>query len=197
MAASLNNLGGILLDQEDLQGAWDKFQNSLKLYEEIGKKSGIAMSLNNLGHILQDQGDLQGAWEKYQHSLHLNEEIGDKSGIANSLHNLGTLAYSEKKKDYALALQYFLKSKMLLNQIGIPGQETEDYIFEIRRKLGLLHFKIAVQEALRQLPDDAKEYVDIEKFTQDTTVRRTEPKVGRNDPCPCGSGKKYKKCCGR
>lgn len=25
--------------------------------------------------------------------------------------------------------------------------------------------------------------------------RRTTPKVGRNDPCPCGSGKKYKKCC--
>ncbi len=29
------------------------------------------------------------------------------------------------------------------------------------------------------------------------TVRRTMPKVGRNDPCPCGSGKKYKQCCGR
>ncbi len=29
------------------------------------------------------------------------------------------------------------------------------------------------------------------------TVRRTLPKVGRNDPCPCGSGKKYKNCCGR
>ena len=28
------------------------------------------------------------------------------------------------------------------------------------------------------------------------TVRREEPKVGRNDPCPCGSGKKFKKCCG-
>ena len=26
-------------------------------------------------------------------------------------------------------------------------------------------------------------------------VRRDHPKVGRNDPCPCGSGKKYKKCC--
>ncbi len=26
--------------------------------------------------------------------------------------------------------------------------------------------------------------------------RRTGPKVGRNDPCPCGSGKKYKQCCG-
>jgi len=29
-----------------------------------------------------------------------------------------------------------------------------------------------------------------------TTVRRGQPKVGRNDPCPCGSGKKHKKCCG-
>ncbi|MCX7025282.1 MAG: YchJ family protein [Spirochaetes bacterium] len=28
-----------------------------------------------------------------------------------------------------------------------------------------------------------------------TTIVRSEPKVGRNDPCPCGSGKKYKKCC--
>ena len=28
------------------------------------------------------------------------------------------------------------------------------------------------------------------------TVRKG-PKIGRNDPCPCGSGKKYKKCCGR
>ena len=27
-------------------------------------------------------------------------------------------------------------------------------------------------------------------------LRRTEPKLGRNQPCPCGSGKKYKKCCG-
>ena len=29
------------------------------------------------------------------------------------------------------------------------------------------------------------------------TVVNTEPKVGRNDPCPCGSGKKYKNCCGK
>jgi len=30
-----------------------------------------------------------------------------------------------------------------------------------------------------------------------TPLHRQEPKIGRNDPCPCGSGKKYKKCCGR
>lgn len=32
------------------------------------------------------------------------------------------------------------------------------------------------------------------EFRQDT-VRRNHPKIGRNDPCPCGSGKKYKNCC--
>ena len=29
------------------------------------------------------------------------------------------------------------------------------------------------------------------------TIRRDQPKIGRNDPCPCGSGKKYKLCCGK
>jgi uncharacterized protein len=30
-----------------------------------------------------------------------------------------------------------------------------------------------------------------------TTHRRSSPKIGRNDPCPCGSGQKFKKCCGK
>ena len=32
---------------------------------------------------------------------------------------------------------------------------------------------------------------------ENVTIVRSAPKVGRNDPCPCGSGKKYKQCCGR
>lgn len=37
----------------------------------------------------------------------------------------------------------------------------------------------------------------VKEFKQSKTVRRESPKIGRNDPCPCGSGKKYKHCCGR
>jgi hypothetical protein len=33
-------------------------------------------------------------------------------------------------------------------------------------------------------------------FKKVETYRRPEPRIGRNDPCPCGSGKKFKKCCG-
>lgn len=39
-------------------------------------------------------------------------------------------------------------------------------------------------------------YVDGD-LMKPKTETRSQPKVGRNDPCPCGSGKKYKKCCGR
>lgn len=39
----------------------------------------------------------------------------------------------------------------------------------------------------------AKLYKEQKKST---TIVHDGPKIGRNDPCPCGSGKKYKKCCG-
>ena len=39
-------------------------------------------------------------------------------------------------------------------------------------------------------PDWDSDYVAPQPYTR-------EPKIGRNDPCPCGSGKKYKKCCGK
>lgn len=38
-------------------------------------------------------------------------------------------------------------------------------------------------------------YYSDSRNSQETYVR--EEKIGRNDPCPCGSGKKYKKCCGK
>ena len=43
--------------------------------------------------------------------------------------------------------------------------------------------------------DDAWYFYDGKAVIADQFVR-PEPKVGRNEPCPCGSGKKYKKCCG-
>ncbi len=43
-----------------------------------------------------------------------------------------------------------------------------------------------------QMPSEAPKPEDARK---PETFRREQPKVGRNDPCPCGSGKKYKNCC--
>ena len=46
-----------------------------------------------------------------------------------------------------------------------------------------------------QEPADA--FSPFQGHEKEVTYKRDLPKVGRNDPCPCGSGKKYKKCCGK
>jgi len=50
---------------------------------------------------------------------------------------------------------------------------------------------VTQQEVLKALPEEKPPLV----IGGDFTVRRPIPKIGRNAPCPCGSGKKYKKCC--
>jgi len=58
---------------------------------------------------------------------------------------------------------------------------------------------------IEQLVGDVRDNMRLAEYNGNTfaslhcaaPVLRDGPKVGRNDPCPCGSGKKYKKCCGR
>ena len=45
-------------------------------------------------------------------------------------------------------------------------------------------------------PDKPEDITDLEILLNPPKQKRAEKKIGRNDPCPCGSGKKYKKCCG-
>lgn len=53
----------------------------------------------------------------------------------------------------------------------------------------------SMREAYRRVCEDKKAPVYL--YDGMDTYKRIQPKVGRNDPCPCGSGKKYKKCCGK
>jgi uncharacterized protein YecA (UPF0149 family) len=58
----------------------------------------------------------------------------------------------------------------------------------------------AVHEQLQGYDHLAQDMAAQQQASEPTKVKqivRDVPKVGRNDPCPCGSGKKYKKCCGR
>jgi len=46
-------------------------------------------------------------------------------------------------------------------------------------------------------PDKPEDITDLEILLNPPKPKIAENKVGRNAPCPCGSGKKYKKCCGK
>jgi len=48
-----------------------------------------------------------------------------------------------------------------------------------------------------EFEDDEEGWSPFEPIEKGITYRRTSPKIGRNETCPCGSGKKYKKCHGR
>jgi len=58
-------------------------------------------------------------------------------------------------------------------------------------------------KSIRQMKKWMKQHEAELKAEQNGDIPKVEtvvhegPRIGRNDPCPCGSGKKYKKCCGR
>ena len=91
-----------------------------------------------------------------------------------------------------------------------PKQEYKKEGFELFQEMlyllkestikALTHIRFQeVSEADLQHEDQTKDlrYSDGAEEVQKTPYRRKGKKIGRNDPCPCGSGKKYKKCCGR
>ena len=56
---------------------------------------------------------------------------------------------------------------------------------------------ILSEQAERILENNAYYGNPFAGIQREMPYQRETPKVGRNDPCPCGSGKKYKKCCGK
>jgi preprotein translocase subunit SecA len=87
--------------------------------------------------------------------------------------------------------------KLFVDMINKINFETVNFLFHVQVKVESRE-EIALKEKQRKLREERK---DIFSDSQDDEVKRTPikremPKVGRNDPCPCGSGKKYKKCCG-
>ncbi len=67
-----------------------------------------------------------------------------------------------------------------------------------RQEIVSMIFKVqVVKEGEEVLPKRRRvTYVEPSGVSRPAPERKGQ-KIGRNDPCPCGSGKKYKKCCGR
>jgi len=93
------------------------------------------------------------------------------------------------QKSLTLKSQDFKKTrKEIKDELEEPG-ELSDYIIqgaEEDNDKPKNVFEKYLQDPQPELFDEPQ---------QNFVPVRTEPKIGRNDPCPCGSGKKYKKCC--
>lgn len=64
-------------------------------------------------------------------------------------------------------------------------------LYSDKEERDYLHHEVATFKKINE-----KWYFDQGQIVGAGPIRRATPKIGRNDPCTCGSGKKYKKCCG-
>ena len=110
---------------------------------------------------------------------------------------IGLRAYGQKDPVVQYRIEGFDMFDEMINDIK---DEVTKILLHIQKKEGVTR-KETAQITNASLEDTAINLVDgnlsEKEGGMNKTVVNKEPKVGRNDPCPCGSGKKYKNCCGR
>ena len=111
--------------------------------------------------------------DKYETELQMF--VGFLDGINDSLKEANPIEEMDENTQVSLDIDF---EKLYYNMVGCRAEwlynlkEWDDILTEERRK-------------------------ELYKESRNSTTVVKGKKIGRNDPCPCGSGKKYKKCCGK
>ena len=123
--------------------------------------------------------------EKWMNHIDSMDEL--KNGI-------GLRAYGQKDPVVQYRLEGFDMFDEMISDIKVDVTKILMHIRQQGEAKRQETVKItgAALEAIHSVDGGSKIGTDIDK-----TVRNEGPKIGRNDPCPCGSGKKYKNCCGK
>ncbi len=191
-------------DNWDLQGLHDELLEQLTLdvpvqswvdTDEVADANSMANCIYTaLVAMMQEKEALTGAEDMRQFEKFL------------VLHML-----DQHWKDHLLAMDHLRQS------VGLRGYAQQEPLQEYKREsfemfaamlgrirletmLALHHVQVeqpvTVEEPRHTTPMRFSHGDEVEEETPQT-YRRTQPKVGRNDPCPCGSGRKYKQCHGK
>ncbi len=166
-----NRLEG--LDADGLTG-WI-YEECLARYEEKEKQIGVD-ELRKLEQILLLQ-TVDALWKDHLLSMdHLKEGIGLRG-------------YAQQNPLIIYKREAF---EMFSGMVDRIKEETLMILFRIR-----IESSEKVEEMMQ--PREQKftlSHGDMDERKKEPVRRKEGKKIGRNDPCPCGSGKKYKKCCG-
>lgn len=158
---------GIAYNQEQTQKQYDEFWTAYFAQEKEVYKD----ILNNNGTVVS--GTVQELAEKY--NMEVLTMVGFLDGINDSL-----------------------KKSNPIDKLTETTQVTLDYEPELLYKnmvAAKADWLYGLEEWNEIITEERRKELFKEQKLSGTVVK--EKKVGRNDPCPCGSGKKYKHCCGR
>jgi hypothetical protein len=127
--------------------------------------------LSRLAKILREAREKKQGPEAVAQTI--RKELPELSGLAD-------LLPKTRAELYAFLALIVAVVALLTQSLGGGGKATN----------------ITVNQTINQVFMETEKAAKPQEKTA-RTPKQAMPKVGRNDPCPCGSGKKYKKCCGR
>ena len=119
------------------------------------------------------KGTVKELADKYETTVQLM--TGFLDGIDESLKTPNNIEEMTEDTEVSLDIDY---EKLYMNMVGCNAEWL---------------YTLPMWDAI--FTKEKRDQLYKQEKTSHTVVK--PPKVGRNDPCPCGSGKKYKKCCGR
>ncbi len=188
----------------DIQGLRDKLSNQFGFPakirpEDIGEETFDALKIADLTVLIKDQvrssyqekGNLLGKQDLEHIEQMIILQIIDNQWIAH-LQDMDHMKEGIGLRGYGQLdpLKEYQKEAFAL---------FGEFMDHVREEILGTVFRIQLRRTPPELPTKKKRTLNLshEDSAADTTVRRKGKKVGRNDPCPCGSGRKYKKCCGK
>ena len=165
----------------------------MKPYEEWQK----------LVEMERSQAEHDAFWEAYfaketeAYRAILQENTGKLIGMQAELADRFTMSVAEFA-GFLDGINTSLKKEVNLDKLGVDTPlkleiDFEKLYFNMHKAKANWLYTLKEWEPIlseEQRKEIAKEY-------RQSTIFVREAKVGRNDPCPCGSGKKYKNCCGK
>lgn len=177
----INMLDYIKENKNNIQNLVDELKKrAMEIYSQKEQEIG-SEQLRELERIVM----LKVVDEKWMNHIDSMDEL--KNGI-------GLRAYGQKDPVVQYRLEGFDMFDEMISDIKFDVTKILMHIREQgeAKRHETVQITGAALEAIHSVDGGAKIGTDV-----DRTVRNEGPKIGRNDPCPCGSGKKYKNCCGR
>ena len=129
----------------------------------------------------------------------------DAQALTDLLQERASDIYARKEAELGEPLMRELERVMMLRVVDEYWMDNIDAMQELRQGIGLRAYGqndpvVAYKKEGYEMFESMIAAIQGESAGSDGTVKKQPvkkgQKVGRNDPCPCGSGKKYKKCCG-
>ena len=174
------------LDKEELTSEsydelYDKIYNTVKTKYDDKMSMAAPEQRSEIERIVYLQ-ILDNAWRDHLYAMDTL-----KAGIGLRGYNQKDPLVEYKKESYNMFMEFItnIKSEIIKVLFAIQLQSREDAAKE--------------QEALEKMKEEMEESATAGASTNiaQNEVRTSDKKIARNDPCPCGSGKKYKQCCGK